>query len=347
MSIPEFIWYGNGALSGITRTVLQPAEWVFRGVVGLRNAMYDRAMLRVHPSPLPAVSVGNLAVGGTGKTPVSAWLAGRLLEEGGNPALVMRGYGDDEPTVHALLTPAATVVVDADRVAGLRRARAASCDVAVLDDAFQHRRAARQEDVVLVSADRWREPVHLLPAGPWREPMGSLRRASLVVVTRKAATAGEATALARRLAPATRSGASATVRLSLGALHAATGDAAPLPLAALRGQRILAVSGIGDPRAFHAQLREAGADVVSLTYRDHHRYTTAEAAHMAERARDVDRVVCTLKDAVKLRSHWPRGAPPLWYVSLRCEPEDGAEALEGVVRRLLSARHLIVTGRAG
>lgn len=342
----ERIWYGDDLMSGITRTALQPASWVFRGVVALRNAMYDRHMLRVHSSPLPTVSVGNLAVGGTGKTPMAAWLAGRLAQAGARPALVLRGYGGDEAQVHALLTPRAQVIVDADRVRGIRHARSASCDVAVLDDAFQHRRAARHEDIVLVSADRWRGAPRLLPAGPWREPLRSLRRASLVVVTRKAATAADASALAVRLASLGGHAGAATVQLVLDELHEASGERR-LPLSSLPGERVLAVSAIGNPDAFHAQLRAAGAEVVPITYRDHHPFTADDAVRIAARAPEVDRVVCTLKDAVKLRTLWPPGAPPLWYVSLRCEPENGADALEGVVTRLLAARDFIITEPAG
>jgi tetraacyldisaccharide 4'-kinase len=331
------VWYGDDPLAWLARLGLAPFAALYRGAAGVRNALYDRGVLAVHPAPLPAVSVGNLAVGGAGKTPVAAWLAGLLRDRGARPAVVLRGYGADEPDVHALLNPTVPVIVAADRVAGMEQARQRGCDVAVLDDAFQHRRAARAEDVVLVSADRFAERRRALPAGPWREPLAALGRASMVIVTRKAASADAARTLLARLVPMTRGREGICVALTLSTLHEVDGTAIER-LERIRGRRVLAISGIADPAVFQVQLAAAGAIVEPAVFADHHRFSAADAAALAHRARGVDYAVCTLKDAVKLRGLWPREAPAPWYVSLRCDPEGGSVAVDGLLARLLAAR---------
>jgi tetraacyldisaccharide 4'-kinase len=340
--VAERVWYGADAGAAVARAALLPLEALFRLGASARGALYDRGLVRAQPTALPAVSVGNLTVGGTGKTPVAAALARRLRDAGARPALVLRGVGGDEPRVHALLNPDVPVVVAADRVAGTREAAAAGADVAVLDDAFQHRRAGRVLDLVLVAAERAGARARLLPAGPYREPPAALRRAHLVAVTRKAASRDAAEARLAELARAAPAVPQLLLHLRPDALHAWPGDggdAAGVPaLGALAGARVLAVSGIGDPRAFEAQLREAGADVRAAAFPDHHAYDARDTARLARHAGDVDFVVCTLKDAVKLGPLWPRGAPALWYVSQRVIVEQGERVLADALDRLLAAR---------
>jgi tetraacyldisaccharide 4'-kinase len=341
MRAVDRIWWGRDAVARLARAALTPAEALYAGVVAARGALYDAGLLEVHPLALPSVSVGNLTVGGTGKTPVAAWLARALAARGAHPAIVLRGYGADEPLVHAAINPRVPVVVSADRVAGVEHAARRGADVAVLDDAFQHRRARRLVDIVLVSADRWTERPRLLPAGPWREPLGALRRASLVLVTRKAVSLECATELLERLRREAPSIAGAVAHLAPDALgRGGSGAGESLPVAALSGARLLAVSAIGDPDAFLGQLAAAGASVVDRAiYPDHHAFTSAEARELARRGAAVDRVVCTLKDAVKLGPLWPREAPPLWYVSQRVTLERGQAGLHRVLDLVLSARH--------
>ena len=170
----EAAW-GDHATGRAVRTLLAPAEWAYRAAIAARNAAYDHGWATSAVLPLPALSIGNISVGGTGKTPVAAWMAERLHTAGETPGIVLRGYGDDEADVHAMLNPSLVVIADADRVAGARAAHSRGCDVLVLDDAFQHRRARRDVDVVLASADvPW--TTHCLPAGPLREPWASMQR---------------------------------------------------------------------------------------------------------------------------------------------------------------------------
>ena len=201
----EKFWTGNSLGYRVGRLALAPLEGLYRSAVAIRGELFERGMLAVHPSPIAVVSVGNLTVGGTGKTPVSAWIAARLLALGRKLAIVLRGYGDDEPIVHSRLNPGVEVIVEKKRSAGIARAMASGADVAVLDDAFQHRAAARDLDIVLVSADSWTGRQHLLPAGPYRESPDGIRRASLIVITRKAAVdtaVGEVKSWVERIAPA-------------------------------------------------------------------------------------------------------------------------------------------------
>jgi len=149
----ERIWEGNGVPERVARAVLFPFEELYRGVVAVRGQLYDRELLGSIHSSIPVISVGNLTVGGTGKTPVANWIAGTLREHGAKPAIVLRGYGIDEILVHRELTPGLPVIAAKDRAEGIGRAAAAGATVVVLDDAFQHRRAARDADIVIVSAD--------------------------------------------------------------------------------------------------------------------------------------------------------------------------------------------------
>jgi tetraacyldisaccharide 4'-kinase len=323
---------------GVLPVLLAPAAWLYRGGVAVRNALYDRGVLASHPLGLPTVSVGNLTVGGTGKTPISAWVAQEMLRRGRRPAILLRGYGDDEPAVHRQLTPAAVVVPDADRVRGAAAARLAGAQVAILDDGFQHRRAARDLDLVLVAAEQGL-PSQLLPAGPLREPRRAMARASVLIVTRKSASAAQATEVATAWSRYARGVPVVMVSLALDAI-CPVGDGAaaplPLPLGALAGERVLAIAGIGDPTAFGRQLEAAGAQVELAAFPDHAAFRAVDLEALSERARKVDRVVCTLKDAVKLGERWPRTAPRLWYLSQRVVIERGGEVLQALLDRAVT-----------
>ncbi len=338
MYAADWVWYGDGVGPAIARAFLRPAALLSSGAVAARGAMYDRGMLRAEPAAVPALSVGNLSVGGTGKTPLAAWAASLLVARGARPAIVLRGYGDDEPLVHARLNPQVPVIIAALRAEGLREARSRDCDVAVLDDAFQHRGVQRAVDWVLVSADRWtgRRPA-LLPAGPWREPIAALRRATVAIVTRKAATQAQARTVRERIAGAVPGVGVAIVSLELDSLRATTGDLAR-NLATLAGSQVLLVSGIGDPGALRGQLEQRGASVRDRSFGDHHAFTQSEIDELAGSVLPDETVVCTLKDAVKLAPRWPRAAPPLWYVSQRVNVEEGVDLLEGSIDALLHAR---------
>ena len=375
----ERLWFSPDPAARALRAALMPLELLYAGAVTVRGKLYDSGVLATRAAAIPAVSVGNLTVGGTGKTPISAWLARQLVKRGATPAVVLRGYGNDETLVHRLLNPDIVVLTSTDRAAGIERAAERRCDMAVLDDAFQHRRAARVADVVLVSAERWGERRHLLPAGPWREPLSALERASLVIVTRKSSSADAARDVAGRVERVASGVRTAIVHLAPRELRSllrgtddAPSDTVPAdhsaeasgaasrresearagvpeshPLGTVRGRPVLAISAIGDPRAFEAQLAALGARVESRSFPDHHPFTAGEVARLSRTAAELARetgdglpvALCTLKDAVKLIRLWPREAPPLWYVSQQPEVESGRSEVDALIARALAARH--------
>src|SRR5579862_8723326 len=217
-----WLWRSDSFLARFARLALSPAALVYRGGVALRGTL-----VRSHDPALPSISVGNLTVGGTGKTPIAAWIVAELTSMGARPAVVLRGYaGGDEIDVHRRLNPDIPVIGNPDRVAGVAQAKEQGADIVVLDDAFQHRRIARLSDIVLISADAWNGEVRLLPAGPWREPLSALGRASAIVITRKAVDESRADAVTRALGPTDVP--IAIARLTLGNLVTLGGEQKPL-----------------------------------------------------------------------------------------------------------------------
>jgi tetraacyldisaccharide 4'-kinase len=334
----ESVWTGRSRRARTARALLTPAEAIYRVIVAARGMLYDAGVFRAEDFSVPVLSIGNLSVGGTGKTPVAAWFASRLSAKGVKPGIVLRGYGGDEPIVHQRLNKSVPVIATVDRVRGIREAIAQGADVVVLDDAFQHRRAARDADVVLVNADAWSGSPRLLPAGPWREPLRSATRASLVIITRKTAGRSTVDAVRRALANAAPRVPVATAYLSPGDLRStATGQT--LPLHVLQGADLTAIAAIAHPDSFFKQLTELGAVVRPHSFSDHHAFTRPEARDLAARASSSDFVVCTLKDAVKLESLWPAEAGSLWYVSQRLRIEDGQEHIEWLLDDLVAQAH--------
>lgn len=332
------MWTGRGRRARVARALLAPAEALYRAVITTRGMLYDWGVFRAADFPVPILSIGNLSVGGTGKTPVAAWFARTLSAKGVKPGIVLRGYGGDETIVHQRLNECVPVIAAADRVRGIREAIAQGVDLVVLDDAFQHRRAARDADVVLVNADAWSGAPRLLPAGPWREPLRSARRANLVIITRKTAERSTVEDVRRALANAAPRVPVATAYLAPGDLRStATGQT--LPLHVVRGADLTAIAAIAHPDSFFRQLTELGAVVRPHSFPDHHSFTRQEARDLATHASSSDFVVCTLKDAVKLESLWPAEAGSLWYVSQRLRIEEGQEHIDRLLDDLVTRAH--------
>lgn len=297
------VWDARG-LYRLISAGLAPAEWAFRLGTALRCTGYDRGWLRSSGASIATIVVGNLTVGGTGKTPLTAWIAGRLERAGARPAVVMRGYGGDEVTVHRILNPSVPVFVSADRHAALRRAERQGARLAVLDDAFQHRALRPDVSVVLLAADGWQRRHRLLPRGPWREPLAAIQRATMAVVTRKAAAASTAERVSELLRhsyrelPVGRVHFRLSESLNYSGLRAGRSERRPLA-----GARFgLALAGVADPDSFWQQLDQAGVSVTRrLTFSDHHRYNPMDVRRIRREAGD-EAVLMTLKDAVKLGS---------------------------------------------
>ena len=282
-----------------------------RFISRIKNFLYDRGIVKARRAPLPVISVGNISLGGTEKTPLAMELLGRLLALGYRPALISRGYkgrweksggvlsdgrailgtwqdGGDEPYLIARTFPTAGVYVGKDRLNSCQKAAAAGFDVAVLDDGFQHRSLARDCDVVLYSS---KEKVAL------REPLSALRRSDILLVK---ADEGGNRAIGR-LSGRFLGGLYTYSVVTQGVSDLRTGQR--VPVERLGKMRLLAFCGIARPQRFEEKLREAGLGIVSfLSFPDHHAYPPAsrEKIILAGRSRGADALITTGKDAVKL-----------------------------------------------
>lgn len=338
-SFIRWLWEGGGGTSWIGRIALLPFAVLYKAVMWIRETAYRQGWRTTSSLPLRSIAVGNLTVGGTGKTPVAAWIANWFLGHGARPAILLRGYGDDEPLVHARLVPKAVVQANPDRHAGATAAARAGADLLVLDDAFQTLRIRRDVNLVLVSVEHLAYSPFPLPAGPWREGWSALGRADGIIVTRKRESAQSAAALADRLAKRWPKTPVGIVHLAISAFEGLRSGQA-LAGETLAGRRLLAAAGIADPDSFAAQLQEragrSGA-VQLVTYQDHHAYNDGDVAALLNAAATADYVVVTEKDAVKLRSRWPAEAREPLVATLGVQWERGQEAFEALLSTLINS----------
>jgi tetraacyldisaccharide 4'-kinase len=331
--VVRWLWTSRRPDARLVRLALLPAAALWRGAMGARETAYRKGWLTVHDLPLPSVAIGNLTVGGSGKTPIATWTAQYYVSRGLVPGILLRGYGGDEVLVHQHAVPEAQVVADPDRVAGAERALARGAQVLVLDDAYQRLDIHRDLNIAVVSAETTRAVGWPLPAGPWREGLRALGRAHAVVVTRKRATREAAAKLAGELRHRV-AGPVAVAHLGLQYVEGML-SGRKHPASALAGKRVVAASGIADPDAFVAQTKATGAAVQVATWKDHHDYRDEDVAWLAHAARRADHVVITQKDAVKLRNRWPTTIPEPLVAVLDLQWEEGgdsiAAALDAVV----------------
>ncbi|MFM1829736.1 MAG: tetraacyldisaccharide 4-kinase [Planctomycetota bacterium] len=325
----------SGPLPAWCAPVTFPASIVWGAAVRLRNARLDR--VSAWRAPRPVISVGNVAVGGTGKSPLVRWICGALRSEGIRPGVVLRGHrgGEraDEVMEHRATLDDVPVSVGADRRAAIMRLLAERPDVQalVLDDGFQHRAVARDLDLVLVDATRPCLDDRLLPWGWLREPLSALHRADGVIVTRATAVdGGLADALERwHGRPVT-----AWTRFAWKSLRGFDRDQDhDAGIGTLAGRNVAIWAGIGNPAAFAMQARQAGATVVDMpSLRDHHGFSASNVADLMRRARrkGASAILCTEKDWMKLHSLIPADALPV------LRPEVAVAFLEG--ERLLVDR---------
>ena len=290
------LWFEDGApdaRAAPLAAALAPAEAAFRLAASARNKWHDRR--GPEPSFLPLVSVGNLTVGGTGKTPVVRWLRDWFAVRGVRTAVVSRGYGQDEVALYRRWFGSDAVFLGRDRAAGVRRARASGHRLAILDDGFQHRRLARDMNLLLVAAED-PMPVRLLPRGPYREPLSSARRADHLLLTRRVAPPGSAKTWRRALAREAPGVALAEAEMRMGRWTDLSGAPTAPP-----DNDLLAVCAIGRPRAFASGLRRLAprASVELVAFRDHHVFRRRDVDALLTR-RNGRTIVCTSKDAVKL-----------------------------------------------
>jgi tetraacyldisaccharide 4'-kinase len=348
----ERLWWSTSP-SGGDRLITAPlllAEGIFRGAAAARGALFDSGILPAARAGVPVISVGNLAVGGAGKTPVALAIAGRLVALGRRPAVLSRGYGagrsddrvvsdgerllldaaggGDEPVLMARRIPGLRVLCGASRARLAPRAVALGADVLLLDDGFQHRRLARDLDVVVLDASNPWGNGHCLPAGPNREPRSALGRAGLVWLTHADRATTPALEELRALAART------TGRAPVESRHAPRDLAdgrleRTFPLSDLAGRRVGLLTGVARPGSVRRTVESLGAAVVAVSeFPDHHRFTEAEVAEAlrsSERA-GADLLVTTEKDAVRLPAA-VAGDPRIRVVRIDVEVLQGGEVL--------------------
>ena len=332
----------RGVAAGLLRGLLRLGEFFYATAVRWRNRRYDRSPTAAVHVGVPVVSVGNLTLGGTGKTPTVQWIARWFQNRGVAAAVVSRGYGatagekNDEALELRRLLPDVPHVQNPDRVAAAREAISAfGSRLIVLDDGFQHRRIARDLDIVLLDA---LEPFgfeHVFPRGTLREPIEGLRRADVMILSRAdlldSAGRDAIWQVVARYAPN-------AIRVE--AIHAPlaliSADGRRTPLDAIRGRRVAAFCGIGNPTGFRHTLEACGCEVIAhREFPDHHRYTPEDVDRLAEwsAAMDVSAAVCTCKDLVKLPIE-QLGGRPLWGVQIEMQFLAGQKELESRLRQL-------------
>lgn len=308
----------------------------------LRNFAYARRCLSVTKVSARVISLGNITTGGTGKTPMAAWLANWLKNAGRSPGLLSRGYrsldgaANDEKLVLDRLCPDVPHVQQQDRVSAARRlVNDQSCDALILDDGFQHRRLHRDLDLLLIDAMQPWGYGYLLPRGLLREPLVGLRRADVVLLTRADGASSEQRSEIRRVLKRWR-GTDDCVELAF-VPHRLVGlDGSTQPVTHLNGRRLFGFCGIGNPLGFRRTMGSLGSVVEFREFADHHHYSEADVASLSRSAREcsADMVLTTLKDLVKIDPRSWSG-PPLFAVDIGVEFLSGRDLLETRLRELV------------
>ena len=334
----------------LLRGLLALAEPAYAATMSARNWLYDRGILKSHRAGTAVISVGNITTGGTGKTPMVRWLAGQLRLRGLVPAVLMRGYkgnagwSDEQDLLRKMLGDV-PVMAEPDRVAGAKRLlkEHPQTRAILLDDGFQHRRLAREFDLVLVDATNPFGFGHVLPRGLLRERLSGLGRADAIVLTRSDLIPYES----RRELESVIHGWSPRAaiyraRHQLTGLRTAGADPATapdLPLEWLAGRRWIAAAGIGNPGALEQQLRGLpGTFCGGNWFADHHGFTEADMAGIVEAASQAhaEALVVTEKDWTKLAEMAGAFGPGLQPIRLNVEMAFDEGRGNGLIELILA-----------
>lgn len=334
---------GRGLWPGLLRAGLWLASGPYGWVVRLRNLGYDRGWLRRECSPVPVVSIGNLTVGGTGKTPCVEHVARRYREMDLRVAILSRGYGrqagrNDEALLLEENLPDVPHLQGADRAALARIAvEELESEVLILDDGFQHRRLARGLDVVLLDATNPWGHGYLLPRGLLREPPSSLRRAGVVMLTRcdqvEPANLARLLEQVQQIAPAVP-----VVQSRHRPVELVNSEGQTRPLADLANRDVILFCGLGNPEGFQQTMLDLGARVQDLrVFPDHHPYTRSDVEKLRGWARQHATecvVVTTQKDLVKIRLA-RLGDREMWALRIQLDVTAGQDVLDRKLKEVL------------
>jgi len=343
-----------------TRAILHLCSLIYRLIVYVRNRLYDRQILMPTRLSCPVISVGNITVGGTGKTPCVIMMAQMLQRHGYLPAVISRGYGGknpkpvnivsdginillnaedsgDEPLLIARSLPNVPVITGAKRrLTGQAAIDQFGATVLICDDAFQHRQIFRDIDIVLLDAEKPFGNGHLLPRGELREPVNSLHRAGCIILTRADKKESLNPDVNRIVGPSHIPIFRAAHRFKE---IISPAENIPLPQSALRGKKVCAFCGIARPESFKKLLVEAESQLLSfLPFPDHYAYDHYQLEELKKQfqALGADCWVTTEKDAVRLTAH-PEFLKMLWVLRMEMEIEPSRQSFENFIVEGLAA----------
>jgi len=344
----------QGVLPSLWRSLLGVAEYPYRWEVQRRNHHYDTGRLEVHRVGVPVISVGNITMGGTGKTPMVAWLARWFRERGLRVCLISRGYGaehgarNDEALELEQQLPDVPHVQNPDRVAAANMAiEEFETQLIILDDAFQHRRIHRDLDLLLLDAIEPFGYGHVFPRGTLREPLTSLARADVVALTRADMTDAHGRFEVRGKVEHYHPDVP-WIELTHAPQMLISSSGEQQPVKALYCKPVAAVCGIGNPAGFRHTLAECDYDLRTWReFPDHHNYTREDIESLNAWAAeaDVEAVLCTHKDLVKIGVE-QLGGKPLWAVRVGMEFIYGQELFEKHLEPLAAQARGDENGRA-
>ncbi len=326
----------RGLVTSLLRAALWSAQWPYRCGIAGKNAAFDFGLRQPFEAKAPVISVGNLTTGGTGKTPVVAFLANWFRDAGIKVGLLSRGYksfddqANDEKLVLDQLCPGVPHWLNSDRIESAKQAvQDGGCELLILDDAFQHRRIHRDLDIVLIDALNPWGYGHCLPRGLLREPVSVITRADLIFITRAdLVSPEELTAIRTELVRHQQ--VASVVELSFQPTSLLNTEGTTRPLSEVTGQRCLGFCGIGNPASFEQTLRRLGTIVADfVAFPDHHHFSEDDLRRLGNQAIAVsaDMLLVTQKDLVKLRSAEINDRP-CWAVTIGPKILRGDQIME-------------------
>lgn len=341
----------RGDRRGVWPTIQRAGLWVlslgYRVGVGLRNRAFERGWKTIHKAAVPVVSVGNLTVGGTGKTPCVEYVARFYRQQDLQVTLLSRGYGsevgrNDEALVLEENLPDVPHLQGADRFALAQTAvEELESDILVLDDGFQHRQLHRDLDLVLIDATCPWGHGYLLPRGLLREPIGGLKRADAALITRCDLVESNVVQAIRAAVTRIQPGLPIVESIHRPAQWC-NASRVSAPLESLKDRPIAGFCGLGNPEAFRQTLTKLGLNLIAWrSYPDHHPYTRDDVEDLRRWARqlpDQAAVVTTQKDLVKIRLD-AVGDKELWALHIELHMTSGQDALEELLRKVSPATH--------